>query len=111
MKALFPLLLLVPIIAIAQPGSWKNSNNPCWQDTASERPFNQNRANMQNMRNINQGSAARGPRLLDCSNTTNVALCEKHNEALKVCGTERGPVHAKCMQDEIYGQVNQQTNN
>lgn len=107
MKAIFPLLLLIPIIAIAQPGSWNNSNNPRWQDTTNERPFNQNRANMQNMRNINQGSAVRDPRLLDCSNTTNVALCEKHNEALKICGTERGPVHAQCMQDEMYGRRNQ----
>ncbi len=108
MKALFPLLLLVPIIAIAQPGPWKNSNNPRWQDTANERPFNQNRVNMQN---INQGSTVRGPRLLDCSSTVNTTLCEKHNEALKVCGTERGPTHAKCMQNEMYGQSNQQTTN
>lgn len=111
MKALLPLLLLIPIFAIAQPGPWKNSNTPCWQSLAKDRGFNQNRANMQNMRNINQESAVKGPRLLDCSNTANVALCEKHNEALKVCGTERSRVHAKCMQDEMYGQVNQQTTN
>lgn len=107
MKALLPLLLFVPIIAIAQPGPWKNSNNPRWQGTANERLFNQNRTNMQNIRNISQGSVVRGPRLLDCSNTTNITLCEKHNEALKVCGIERGPAHAKCMQDKIYGQANQ----
>lgn len=36
------------------------------------------------MRNINQGSAVKDPGLLDCSNTASVALCEKHNEVLKV---------------------------
>lgn len=42
-----------------------------------------------------------GPRALDCSKARDKAQCEAHNKALQTCGTQRGPAHRECMEDQM----------
>jgi len=42
-----------------------------------------------------------GPRTLDCSKARDPAQCAAHNKALEVCGTQRGPGHRACMEDNM----------
>jgi len=47
------------------------------------------------------GATGPGPRVADCSKAPDKATCEAHNKALEVCGTQRGPAHRECMEDNM----------
>lgn len=47
------------------------------------------------------GGAGMGPRVADCAKAPDKAACEAHNKALEVCGTQRGPAHRECMEDNM----------
>ncbi|MEQ5117320.1 hypothetical protein [Morganella morganii] len=99
MKKILFSLLFIPLAVFAYNGNgYKNGSNLCTQDTCVQRSIQNKKTPPNNTRS--------GPALLDCTNASNIKLCEKHNDALKVCGMNRGPAHAQCMQEQLYSENN-----